>query len=64
MISANHRGQHHVLQKEIIIIIIILLNAHLHIPWIIPVKFHYNRITNNALTFMVTMATVAILKKK
>jgi hypothetical protein len=69
MISANHRGQHHVLQKEIIIIliikitIIILLNAHLHIPWIIPVKFHYNQIKNNALTFMVTMATVAILKK-
>jgi hypothetical protein len=78
MISANHRGQHHVLQKEIIIIIIIkitiiiiliiiilllLLNAHLHIPWIIPVKFHYNRINNNAFTFMVTMATVAILKK-
>ena len=26
-------------------------------------KFHYNRIKNNALTFMVTMATVAILKK-
>ena len=81
MISANHRGQHHVLQKEIIIIIIILiikitiiiiliiiiilllLNAHLYIPWIIPVKFHYNQINNNALTFMVTMATVAILKK-
>jgi hypothetical protein len=79
MISANHRGQHHVLQKEIIIItiiititiiiiiiiiIILLLNVHLHIPWIIPVKFHCNRIKNNALTFMVTMATVAILKKK
>ena len=80
MISANHRGQHHVLQKEIIIIIIILiikitiiiiliiiiiillLNAHLHIPWIIPVRFHYNRIKNNALPFMFTMATVAILK--
>ena len=39
------------------------MNAHLHIPWIIPVKFHYNQIKNNALTFMVTMATVAILKK-
>ena len=65
------------LQKEIIIIIILiikitiiitiiilLLNAHLHIPWIIPVNFHYNQIKNNALTFMVTMATVAILKKK
>jgi ABC-type molybdate transport system substrate-binding protein len=47
----------------LIIIIILLLNAHLHIPWTIPVKFHYNRIKNNALTFMVTMATVAILKK-
>jgi uncharacterized membrane protein len=85
MISANHRGQHHMLQKEIIIILIIiliiikitiiitiiiiliiillLLNAHLHISWIIPVKFHYNRIKNNALTFMVTMATVPILKQ-
>ena len=38
------------------------MNAHLNIPWIIPVKFHYNRNKNNALTFMVTMATVAILK--
>ena len=79
MISANHRGQHHVLQKKVIIIILIikiaiiiiiifiiiilLLNAHLHIPWIIPVRFHYNRIKNNALPFMFTMATVAILKK-
>ena len=48
----------------IIIILLLLLNAHLHIPWIIPVNFHYNQIKNNALTFMVTMATVAILKKK
>ena len=39
-------------------------NVHLlmNISRIIPMKFHYNRIKNNILPFMVTVSTVAILK--
>ena len=38
------------------------LNAQLHIPRIILVKFHCNKIKQIFFNFMLTMATVAILQ--